>query len=626
MSSRLRNPFRMRASEKIVSDSSFLGIYSPSILDQLVENDQNSKLWNNVTYIHSSPGGGKTSLLRIFEPTILNSLFSSQSHYKDIFTKLKTLNVFDENEVKVIGIYLLCSRSFEMLEDINIEPIQKKRLFYSLLNSRVILATLKNILTLKNKKFPDDLKSISFDYNDNNKYIHGLNTPCTGVELYSWAANFEEKIFTALDSLTPINNSIIPGHNELFAFSLMNPDNFQIDDKPICERFIFMLDDAHVLTKKQRSAIKDELIEKRGNFTLWISERIEVLDLADVLNERNIKDRDFQIINLEDFYRNKEAKTSLLFSTIADKRAMLSDSLNSFQDNLSTALNEEKYKDEFIKSINDTEVYFNYIQSVTSRFDYWIKYGLSQNSSREEKAILLKQIQILISRHLKKQQLTLDFGVSIEELTTQLGGEIKTTAIYFVYTNYKIPYYYGFSNLAKISSCNIEQFLSFSSELFERMLSNYLLGNIVTLTAEEQEKIIQEVTINKWKSLSSSIPYSKIVIKFLINLGALCKDETNQINAPYAPGVNGFGVKEGSKGLFKMTNWYEDENIEPLVNVITTCVAFNLLEVRTVIQGIKGQTWKVYYLNKWLCVYFRLPLSYGNWRPKSPSELFKWLK
>ena len=112
MSSRLRNPFRMRASEKIVSDSSFLGIYSPAILDQLLENDQNSKLWNNVTYIHSSPGGGKTSLLRIFEPTILNSLFSSQSHYKDIFTKLKTLNVFNENEVKVIGIYLLCSRSF----------------------------------------------------------------------------------------------------------------------------------------------------------------------------------------------------------------------------------------------------------------------------------------------------------------------------------------------------------------------------------------------------------------------------------------------------------------------------------------------------------------------------------
>jgi len=126
---RLRNPFRMRASEKIISDTNFLGIYSPSIIDLLVKSYNESKLWDNVTYIHSSPGGGKTSLLRLFEPSVLNSLYSSQSHYKDLFSNLKKLDIF-ENKVNILGIYLLCSRSFEILEDINVQEAQKKGYFF----------------------------------------------------------------------------------------------------------------------------------------------------------------------------------------------------------------------------------------------------------------------------------------------------------------------------------------------------------------------------------------------------------------------------------------------------------------------------------------------------------------
>lgn len=54
--SRLRNPFRLRASEKIESDVSFLRLYSPIVLDALCEKHKDGKLWNNVMYIHSSPG------------------------------------------------------------------------------------------------------------------------------------------------------------------------------------------------------------------------------------------------------------------------------------------------------------------------------------------------------------------------------------------------------------------------------------------------------------------------------------------------------------------------------------------------------------------------------------------
>jgi hypothetical protein len=74
----------MRASEKIESDANFLRIYSPLALDSLLTNNKESKLWGNVTYLHSSPGGGKTSLLRIFEPSVLNTIFNSKTSYQEI--------------------------------------------------------------------------------------------------------------------------------------------------------------------------------------------------------------------------------------------------------------------------------------------------------------------------------------------------------------------------------------------------------------------------------------------------------------------------------------------------------------------------------------------------------------
>lgn len=626
MSNSLRNPFRMRASEKIISDANFLGIYSPEILELLIEKNQSTLLWNNVSYIHSSPGGGKTSLLRVFEPSVLNSIFTSQSNYKDIFSKLKKIDVLNEDKINVLGVYVLCTRSFEILEDINFENYHKKRLFYSLLNSRIILATLKNVLILKNKKFPDDLKYISINYNNNDFKITGINFPVTGDELYRWAANVEEKIFETLDSLVPIKESSLPGHDQLFSVSLMTSDNITFNSQKICERILFMIDDAHVLTKNQRDSIKSGLIEKRGNYTLWIAERIEVLELEEVINKHISKDRDFQTINIEDFYRGRDSKAALLFSAIAEKRALLSDGLNSFSVNLSNILDEEMFKSNFNHSIEESINFFNDIKRITNKFDKWIDNILNNDLNFKEKAIRYKQLEIIISRQLNKQQLSIDFGFEISNFDNLISSEIKNASDYFVTTKYKIPYYYGFEDVTKISSCNIEQFLSFASELFERMLSNNLLGNKITLEPEEQEKILNDAVQSKWKSLKSSIPYSNIISKFLVKLGSYCKEETDQINAPYAPGINGFAIKDNSKNLFGTTTWYKNPDCENLLNVLTTCVAYNILEVRTTNQGLKGQTWSVYYLNRWLCVYFKLPLSYGNWRPKTPSELIKWTK
>ena len=150
--SRLRNPFRLRASEKIESNASFLKLYNPAILDSIMEKDKAGSLWNNVLYIHSSPGAGKTSLLRVFEPDTLNTLLNNKSapDSKSLFSLLKKLDVLTDSSVQMLGVTLVCTRNYEILEELDVSEAQKKRYFFSLLNSRIVLATLRAVVELLN--------------------------------------------------------------------------------------------------------------------------------------------------------------------------------------------------------------------------------------------------------------------------------------------------------------------------------------------------------------------------------------------------------------------------------------------------------------------------------------------
>ena len=145
-----KNPFAIRASERIETDEMILELFSSEPLTHLEEKFEQDKLWNNVTTILSSPGAGKTTLLRLFSPTILQRITERNTAYK----KLKRLEVIDSEHIKKCGVYLQLGRDYEFLEDdILFNEIEQKRLFLSLLNARIVLATLKSLMALAGIKY-----------------------------------------------------------------------------------------------------------------------------------------------------------------------------------------------------------------------------------------------------------------------------------------------------------------------------------------------------------------------------------------------------------------------------------------------------------------------------------------
>jgi hypothetical protein len=180
--------------------------------------------------------------------------------------------------------------------------------------------------------------------------------------------------------------------------------------------------------------------------------------------------------------------------------------------------------------------------------------------------------------------------------------------------------------LSQLSSSNIEQFLSFSGILYEMMISNKRSGKDIELDNKIQDKVLRGAVKKKWNELPRVVPFQSQVIPFLNNLGEYCKKETYKPNAPYSPGVTGFSIKVVKGKLIEDENWLDSDSYRPLRDVISTCVAFNLLEIRETSQGKKGELWDVFYLNRWLCIKYDLPFSYGGWRHKSPNDLTKWIK
>ena len=111
-----RNPFALRASEKIATDDTFVRLFSP---DSLKGIEKECELWKQVVCFQAPPGGGKTTLLRLFSPRVLKNImrYKTDSNRKEIFRRLKSIGVCDDVSIKKCAVYLLMNRDFMSVED-----------------------------------------------------------------------------------------------------------------------------------------------------------------------------------------------------------------------------------------------------------------------------------------------------------------------------------------------------------------------------------------------------------------------------------------------------------------------------------------------------------------------------
>lgn len=623
MSIKIRNPFLLRASERIESDAGFLRLYSPIVLDYFIDSLNSGKLWDTLFFVRSSPGAGKTSLLRLFEPGSLLTLQNRKSgeEFKELYKKLNKIGAVSGETIDVLGVTLTFTRNYELLENFSsIDAGNRTRLFYSLLNSRIITATLRSVLVLRRMRFPEDLHRIEFSYPNEQFYFKKISVPCNGEVLYDWAAGIERSIYELLDSFLPLTQSSIEGHNELFSINVLKPEFLKIDGQPVFKRILFMFDDLQKLSEGQREILISHLLERRSNVSIWLSERLEALN-----NLKTNIGRDYLELNLENYWKEREVKFEKLLINIAAKRS--AESREDVDFSLDPTLAEYDLASDLAIAKKEIFTRIEKTTENTRKFDLWKEHLINSEGTLLEQCQLGKLVEILISRNMDKSELALEYALSVEEMNDKADEKTVTAARLFLSKEFGLPYYFGMSMLAKISTNNVEQFLSLSAPLYERMLSLNLNQSNISLSAKDQDREIRKIANEKWKELQKIIPDNHLVVRFLENLCGFCSIETYRPTAPYAPGVTGFHIDaKRTIRLLNEENWIENEIFEDLQIVINTCLAYNLLHIKETMQGKKGEKKTVYYLNRWICVRFDLPLSYGGWRTRKPDELLRWTR
>lgn len=625
------NPFYTRASDNIDTEDRFIKLFSPEILNIFKE----FPIWNAVNVLRSSPGGGKTTLFKIFTPKILNTIKNSRSHddhAKELFNALQELQVFDAKGQPLIAAGLTpFNTQYSTLEYLDLNETQKIRLFCALLNIRIILSSLKAICETKEMVYPKDLSRLSINEEDSLEIPVNLRQLKNAKELYDWATVEEEKICDQIDSIYPDIDTTLKGGDNLFALDLFSPANLKIDGKPLNMKVVVMLDDVHNLSTHQRDFLVKTIVDKRAKVNTWISERLKALTMDELLSEGSKTGRDINFIVLENFWAKRHSQFEKFAKSVANLRVEIAfDAKKDFASFLSTKMS-TKYGGMIQDAIGTVSTRVKQKYGNIPKYRAEIQTREDSNEEDYERLVDWRTLEILLFRDKNKSQQTIAFeDLEIEAIELQDGNDVKIAAQLFLNDEFKIPFYFGISTLCRLASSNIEQFLNIAGELFDIVLENWVKQMVnsnhqLILTPDKQEEVIKRIVQNKWRELNTSVPQFEDVKKLLEAIGEYCYSETYVPNAWNSPGINGIAITMAERKEIK-DSYLKDKNhpYYKLSKCLAICIAYNLIDFKLNYK-CKGKDWMILYLNRIYCVKYQLPLNNGKFKERKLKDLLVWL-
>ena len=621
---RPNNPFALRTTENIDSDELFLKLFSTEPMKKLQRQNEEGKLWHFVTFIQSPPGFGKTSLLRIFNPSVLKKIVSHNKEMRDVFEALNKLGVKDKNRIKRSGVYLLTRSDYALIDDEELySRAEQTSLFLALLNVRFVIQTIKTLMKLSGAG-TDDLYKITYTPLDTSILDAELDFPrskCSCRDLLDWASEKEKEIYKSINSFEREGNSVL-SCSSLFVLPLMNAQWFSYPGHNLCDEFIFQLDDAHKLTKGQRGTLEKVCVETRLNVTFWIAERLDNLVSSELL-ETDKQERDYQVIELDKYKDKKSTEFEKMVKLIANRRstyAMADIDLMMLLANSDDGEWDQKYRagaQKYLQRLNanpEIRSYENLIKAVGEIGDL------------KERAYYARALLMYANRKSEEVDTMRLFPYEQDELNSLLSETLKISEE-ILPAELGLPKYYGEKALVNVANVNVEQFLDFSSALFSRISAKRITSPAdYSLTAKEQDEVIRDKASDYFARIEK-MPRGDEMKVFLLRMMDFCKKQTFTDSYSYRT-VSGFAVNDdfGTRRQKKNVPWHKDPENAQLIELLRTCVAYNLLTLRLdEQQGRKGQLWSVFYLNRALCVYAGIPLNYGGWRKLKIEQIKSWL-
>lgn len=614
-----KNPFQMKNSEEQVREREFLALFDCTVLQMIDEGN-----FSKVSFVSSTPGAGKTSLFRAFTPKILSTIIvpEHREEYKDIYTQMDRLGVISEGRVVLASANLSCALSYSIIDEM-FQNGRRKQIFFALLNYRIAIVLLRSISHLLDIDIHDYDRIRFADIP--HEMISEEEAFNNGYSLYQWACKGERELCRYLDSDRSEQLDVSFVHTSLLMVKLFEATNILFDGKQYFDKILIIFDDFHKLTDNQKNYLSEAIYTLKATTGIWFGQRLEGVKNEQIISMDGSLSRDYNLNIVIDNYWPDSSKVFYdMLESIADRRVREASigSCHKFSDCIADSVDEKKYSailNEYIKAIR------NRIETSLESmciYEYILKYIDEQKMNVFDKAVWFECIQIKENRK-NAGQLSLFLGEH-EELSAfkKFVKDNEKSARYYICYKCSIPYYIGFANLCVLSSYNVQQFLVFAGAYFDcyriKTLDMGVSPKKYALTVEEQMQVLQKAIQRRWDDMD--LRYAEIaVIKQLLNNIAKwgCESRDAERNSYAGGAYTGIGI---NNSVLKQN--INNPKYELLMQTLGACLASKYLERREINKG----EIVVFYLNRWLCVYYQLPLAYGGWKKCSLDKALQMCK
>jgi len=619
------NPFLERMSERTTSDTEFVRLFSPKILEKLAEDAFDGA----VHVFRSSPGAGKTTLLRAFTPPALRAFWHSRNRpeLSESFQKLLNRGLLTEGESpQLLGVYLSCASGYADLP--SSEGLQQEGLFRALLDCRIVLRTLRSLGALLGFSAPEQLAEVSLDHSAL-PGLQGIPGITNALELATWAEEHEQQVYAQLDTFMGPVNTALPAQLRFEGVLWLQSIAFSHEGRAVGGKRLLMVDDMHKLRRKQRALLVDELTVMRPSIPIWLAERTVALG-TELLSQGAREGRDLREYNLDRMWSDAKGINQFVSCArdILDRRMKNQDAVpvGSFTQCLRDELVSSEVRIQVAEGI---ERFRNEVERHQSkqRYAQWLARADQYTSDQNLKSLLeLYVTRILLVRDESKRQLSLDLTLTEEELEDRDSSQIRSAAELFMHEELGIPYYFGFDRFCVMATSNVEELLALAAALYVGLQAKQVLRKSEPILSPlEQDKLLREAAGRKRDFIPKSHTEGTRAQRLLDSIGAYCYDQTFAPNAPYAPGVTGVRLSRAELAKLIAPGAFGPSGVA-LQRVLAECAAENLLVQRESQATGSRDSGTIFYLNRSLCAHYGLPLQMGGWRDVSVGELMRWME
>lgn len=602
-----KNPFQKKNSEEQVNEREFLSLFDCTVL-QMVDEENFSK----VSFVSSTPGAGKTSLFRAFTPKILSTIVvpENRDEYKDIYKQMNRLGVISNGKVVLASATLSCAFNYSILDEM-FQNGRRKQIFFALLNYRIAIVLLRSIGHLLDIDISayDRINFVDLPH----EMVSEEESFKDGYSLYQWACKGERELCRYLDSDRSEQLDVSFVHTSLLMAKLFEATNILVDGEQYFEKTLIVFDDFHKLAENQKRYLSETIYTLKTTTGVWFGQRLEGVKNEQIISMDGSLSRDYNLnIVIDNYWPDSSKAFHNMLESIADRRVKEASigSCRKFSDCIMDSIDEKKYAkvlNDYIKSVRDR------IESSSESSCLYhdiMDYIDTHKMSIFDRAIWYECIQIKENRK-NDGQLSLFLGEHENIIAFKdFVKDNEKSARYYICYKCNIPYYVGFENLCTLASYNVQQFLVFAGDYFDcyriKTLDMGISPKKYALTVEEQMQVLQKAVQRRWDDMELRYADIAVIRQLLDNIAKWgCESRDAERNSYAGGAYTGIGI---SNSALKQS--IDNPKYEILMKTLGACLASKYLERREINKG----EIVVFYLNRWLCVYYQLPLAYGGWK------------